>query len=107
MVVSNYCAYAHGFVNHLAHRKIPVADVTEAQVEQYLRETISLFQRRHGRLPGPRWHQIPCTGIHALLRLVQGRWPPATNAPMRPMRCNLGSATSTRPGNSNDAVPKA
>ena len=80
VVVRNYCAYARGFLDHLAHRNIPVADVTEAQVEQYLREAVALFQRRHGRLPGPRWHQIPCAGIHALLRLVQGRWPPATNA---------------------------
>ena len=76
VVVRNYCTYARGFVDHLAHRSIPVADVTEAQVEQYLREAAALFQRRHGRLPGPRWHQIPCAGIHALLRLVQGRWPP-------------------------------
>lgn len=49
-------------------------------MEQYLREAVALFQRRHGRLPVPRWHQIPRAGIYALLRLVQGRWPPAPNA---------------------------
>lgn len=80
VVVRNYCAYARGFLDHLAQRNIAVTDVTEAQVEQYLFEAVALFQRRHGRLPGPRWHQIPCAGIHALLRLVQGRWPPAPNA---------------------------
>lgn len=80
VVIRNYCAYARGFVDHLAQRNIPVADVTEAQVEQYLHEAVAQFQRRHGRLPGPRWHQIPCAGIHALLRVVQGRWPPAPNA---------------------------
>ncbi len=80
VVVRNYCTYARDFADHLAHRNILIADVTEAQVEQYLREAVALFQRRHGRLPGPRWHQIPCAGIHALLRLVRGRWKPAPDA---------------------------
>jgi len=77
VVIRNYCAYARGFLDHLAHRNILLTEVTEAQVEQYLREAVALFQYRHGRLPGPRWHQIPCAGIHALLRLAQGQWPPA------------------------------
>ncbi|SMD13779.1 site-specific integrase [Primorskyibacter flagellatus] len=80
VVVRNYCAYARGFLDHLAQQNIPIADVTEAQVEQHLCDAVALFQRRHGRLPGPRWHQIPCAGIHALLRLVQGRWPPTPKA---------------------------
>jgi site-specific recombinase XerD len=77
VVVRNYCAYARGFLDHLAQRNILVAEVTEAQVERYLCDAVALFRNRHGRLPGPRWHQIPCAGIHALLRLVQGQWPPA------------------------------
>ncbi|WP_454611393.1 site-specific integrase [Labrenzia sp. MBR-25] len=77
VVVRNYCAYARGFLEHLAQRNILVADVSEFQVEQYLREAVALFRVRHGRLPGPRWHQIPQSGIHALFRLVQGQWPPA------------------------------
>lgn len=80
VVVGNYCAYARGFLDHLARRNILVADVTEAQVEQYLRDAVGLFQQRRGRRPGPRWHQIPCAGVHALLRLVQGQWPPAPKA---------------------------
>ena len=77
VVVRNYCAYGRGFLDHLAQRNILVADVTEAQVERYLSDAVALFQKRHGRLPGPRWHQIPCASIHALLRLAQGQWPPA------------------------------
>ena len=77
VVIGNYCAYARGFLDHLTRRNIVVADVTEAQVEQYLRDAVALFRQRRGRRPGPRWHQIPCAGIHALLRLVQGQWPPA------------------------------
>lgn len=80
VVVGNYCAYAREFLDHLARRNILAADVTEAQVEQYLRDAIGLFRQRRGRRPGPRWHQIPCAGIHALLRLVQGQWPPALKA---------------------------
>ncbi|RWQ62973.1 site-specific integrase [Mesorhizobium sp.] len=80
VVVANYCAYARGFLNHLARRNILVTDVTEAQVKRYLRDAVALFRQRRGRRPGPRWHQIPCAGIHALLRLVQGQWPPAPKA---------------------------
>jgi site-specific recombinase XerD len=80
VVVGNYCAYAREFLDHLARRSILVADVTEAQVERYLRDAAALFRQRRGRCPGPRWRQIPCAGIHALLRLVQGQWPPAPKA---------------------------
>lgn len=76
-VVHNYCAYARGFLDHLFLENIPVADVSEVQVAQYLRHAIVLFQERHGRSPGPYWHSIPRSGIHALLRLAQGQWPPA------------------------------
>lgn len=77
VVVGNYCAYARGFLDHLARRNIPVADVSEAQVAQYLRHAIALFRKRHGRPPGSYWHSIPRSGIYALLRLAQGQWPPA------------------------------
>lgn len=80
VVVGNYCAYARGFLDHLARRNILAADVTEAQVEQYLRDAVALFRQRRGRRPGPRWNQIPSASIHALLRLVQGQWPPAPKA---------------------------
>ena len=80
VVVGNYCAYARGFLDHLARRNISVADVSEAQVGHYLREAIASFWKRHGRPPGPHWHSIPRSGIHALLRLAQGQWPPAPKA---------------------------
>ncbi|HTD28052.1 MAG TPA: site-specific integrase [Xanthomonadaceae bacterium] len=50
--------------------------MSEAQVAQYLRYAIGLFRKRRGRPPGPYWHSIPRSGIHALLRLAQGQWPP-------------------------------
>jgi integrase/recombinase XerD len=77
VVVGNYCAYSRGFLDDLERRSIPILEVTEAQVAQYLRHATGLFRKRHGRPPGPHWHSIPRSGIHALLRLAQGRWPPA------------------------------
>ncbi|MEX1386756.1 integrase, partial [Hydrogenibacillus schlegelii] len=49
-------------------------------VEQYLRHAIRCFGKHRGRPPGSRWHAIPRSGIHALLRLAQGQWPPAPKA---------------------------
>lgn len=79
-VVGNYCAYARGFLDYLLQQNIPVTNVSEAQVTQYLRDAIALFRKCHGRSPGPYWHSIPRSGIHALLRLAQGEWPPAPKA---------------------------
>lgn len=76
-VVGNYCAYARGFLDYLLRRDIPITDVSEAEVKEYLRHAIALFKERHGRPPGPYWHSIPRSGTHALLRLAQGQWPPA------------------------------
>jgi integrase/recombinase XerD len=77
VAVGNYCAYARGFLDHLGQQNIPVWDVSAEQVGHYLREAIALFRKHHGRSPGPHWHSIPRSGIHALLRLAQGQWPPA------------------------------
>jgi site-specific recombinase XerD len=80
VVTGNYCAYARGFLDYFARRSIPIAEVTEAQVTHYLHHAIAMFRKRHGRSPGPYWHSIPRSGIHALLRLAQGQWPPAPKA---------------------------
>lgn len=77
VVVGNYCAYARGFLEYLARREIPVAAVTAPQVAQYLRHSAGSFRKCHGRPPSPHWHSIPRSGIHALLRLARGQWPPA------------------------------
>ncbi|MER9159478.1 site-specific integrase [Mesorhizobium sp. M0778] len=80
VVIGNYCAYARGFLDYLALRNIPIMEVTEAQVAQYLQYAIGSFGKRHGRPPARDWHSIPRSGIHALLRLAQGRWPSAPKA---------------------------
>jgi integrase/recombinase XerD len=80
VVIGNYCAYARGFLAYLARRELQVSDVTQAHVDEYLRHAIRLFRKRHGRPPASCWHSIPRSGIHALLRLAQGQWPPAPKA---------------------------
>lgn len=77
VVIRNYCAYAQGFLDYLMQGGILVADAAEAEVERYLCHAVALFRKCGGRNPGKRWHEIPQSGIHALLRLVQGQWPPA------------------------------
>ncbi|MFD1985527.1 site-specific integrase [Mesorhizobium newzealandense] len=73
----NYCTYASGFLDYLGQRGISITDVIDLQVEQYLRHAIVLFEKQRGRRPSARWHEVPRSGIHALLRLVHGQWPPA------------------------------
>ncbi|KAA3445780.1 integrase [Mesorhizobium sp. SARCC-RB16n] len=77
VAIRNYCAYAQEFLDYLVRRGIPVADVTEDLVERYLHHATALFRKRRGRKPSKRWHEVPQSGIHALLRLGQGQWPPA------------------------------
>ncbi len=77
VAIRNYCAYAQEFLDYLVHRGIPVADVTEDLVERYLQHATALFRKRRGRRPSKRWHEVPQSGINALLRLGQGQWPPA------------------------------
>lgn len=80
VVIWNYCAYARGFVEYLVQQNLEIAEVTEAQVAQYLQYAIAMFHKRYGRAPGRLWHSIPRSGIHALLRLAQGQWPPVPKA---------------------------
>ena len=77
VVVRNYCTYASGFLDYLVLRGVPVADVIDVQVEQYLRHAIVKFEKERGRRPSARWYKVPRSGIHALLRLAHGQWPPA------------------------------
>ncbi|MFA5952203.1 MAG: site-specific integrase [Hyphomicrobium sp.] len=76
VVVRNYCAYARDFLAYLAQHEIPVTAVKPSLVAQYLRHAAVTFRKRRGRPAGPSWHSIPRSGIHALLRLAQGQWPP-------------------------------
>lgn len=76
VVVHNHCRNANHFLHFLAQRKIAVEAATPAEVSRYLRCAVRRFRQRHGYAPPAGWQSIPRSGIHALLRLVQRRWPP-------------------------------
>lgn len=76
VVIHNYCRCAQHFLEYLAQREIAVDAATPDHVSRYLRDAVRRFRQRHGHSPAPRWQSIPRAGIHALLRLVQKRWPP-------------------------------
>ena len=77
VVVANHRLYARAFLDYLAERDIPVATATPSQVEQYFCHAVQRFRLRYGREPSSRWHRLPHTAICRLLRLAQGKWPPA------------------------------
>jgi site-specific recombinase XerD len=76
VVVRNYCAYAREFLAYLAQHDIAITAVTPSLVGKYLRHARVVFRKRRGRQPALDWHSIPRSGIHALLRLARGQWPP-------------------------------
>src|SRR6185437_379769 len=75
VVIHNYCRSARHFLAYLARRETAVDTAKPDQVSSYLRFARRQFRPRHGQPPAPRWESIPLAGIHALLRLVQKRWP--------------------------------
>ena len=76
VVIHNYCRSAELFLEYLARRDLAIDAATPDHVSGYLRYARRKFSQRHGRPAAPRWESIPRAGIHALLRLVQKRWPP-------------------------------
>ncbi len=75
-VIHNQCRGAEHFLEYLAQRNVAVDSATPDRVASYLNYALRRFSRRHGHPAAPRWQAIPRAGIHALMRLVQKRWPP-------------------------------
>jgi len=80
--ISDYCRCARRFLDYLERREIQVEDVTEALVSTYISHASGTFRKLHSQ-SGPYQHPIPRSGIHALLRLAQGQWPPPPKASLR------------------------
>lgn len=80
--VNRQSAVARTFLLYLEKRKLAVADVHPAHVEKYLRCELRRFRRHHGRAPQSleHWRASHTAGIHQLLRMVMGNWPPAAEA---------------------------
>jgi integrase/recombinase XerD len=74
-------AVARNFLRCLDEQKVDVGTAQPASVEEYLQQARRLYRRRHGHPPDYKgWQCLHTNGIHMLLRLVQGQWPPAPKA---------------------------
>jgi integrase/recombinase XerD len=70
-------AVARHFLHCLDKQHVEVAAAQPANVEQYLQQALRRYRRRHGHSPDYKgWRCLHTNGIHLLLRLAQGQWPP-------------------------------
>lgn len=71
-------AVARDFLAFLDKQHIAVSAVQPETVERYLDMARRGYRRLHGHLPLYKaWPRTHTDGIHLLLRLAQGQWPPA------------------------------
>jgi integrase/recombinase XerD len=70
---------ARQFLVYLHKRNITPEAAQASDVNLYLQNKLKLFRQRHQRAPKSSmkdWRSSHAAGIHMLLRLVQGQWPP-------------------------------
>jgi site-specific recombinase XerD len=76
-VADRYLAVASYFVHFLDKKHVPIESAQPEHVHAYLRAALRIYRRTHGRRPiETGWRPSHTSGIHMLLRVVQGRWPP-------------------------------
>ncbi len=74
-------AVARHFLRCLDKQHLDVTSAQPSSVDEYLKRARRTYRRRHGHQPDCRgWRCLHTNGIHMLLRLVQGQWPPAPTA---------------------------
>jgi integrase/recombinase XerD len=72
---------ARHFLDYLDQQQVDVREAQTASVEAYLQRARRRYRRRHGHPPDYEgWRCLHTNGIHMLLRLVQGQWPPIPTA---------------------------
>lgn len=77
----SHLAVARDFLMFLDTQCVEVEGARASSVERYLGHSERTYRRRHGRAPNDRsWRFRRSSGVHMLLRLVQGQWPPASGA---------------------------
>lgn len=81
--ISRQRAVAKDFLQYLERRHIPIESVHPLHVTKYLQHQLSRFVRIHRRSPRSlgHWRASHTGGIHQLLRMIMGQWPP--NPPAR------------------------
>src|SRR5438105_1628523 len=72
---------ARDFLASLERQHIEVDAARPAEVERYLQIQEKRYRRRHGHPPDYRsWRYARSCAIHMLMRVAQGKWPPAPPA---------------------------
>jgi hypothetical protein len=76
---------ARHFLNHIVGRGIRLKAVRPADVEEYLSIQRRRYRWRNGHQPADEaeWRSRYTAGVHTLLRLAQGSWPPPTSLESR------------------------
>src|ERR1700680_1628151 len=75
----SHLAVARDFLMFLDTQRVEVEGARPSGVERYMGHAERTYRRRHGRAPNDRsWQFKRSSGVHMLLRLVQGQWPPAS-----------------------------
>lgn len=82
---AHYLGVASNFLQYIEKRHVLIDSVQPAHITRYLRGELRRFVERNSHAPIciEGWRTSHTSGIHNLLRLVNGRWPP-TVAPAGP-----------------------
>ena len=71
-------ATARNFLAFLHKEHTAIADAQPETVERYVQWVLKQYRRRHGHAPRYEgWRCSRTSGVHILLRMVRGEWPPA------------------------------
>ncbi len=77
-VVRRWAAVAHRFLVDLGKRGTRIEEAQASDIARYLRRERQRYHRRHHHSPASvtAWRNSHTGGVHMLLRVVQGQWPP-------------------------------
>jgi site-specific recombinase XerD len=72
-------AAARGFLFYLAKERVDVGSATGAHEQAFLAFKLNFYRKRHGHGPNDlnSWRWGYTSGMHIVMRLAQGKWPPA------------------------------
>jgi hypothetical protein len=76
--VRHYVAVNRWFLTYLKKQHIEIGQANPLDVCSYLKAASRSYRQRYGRSPANQggWRRSHTSGIHLLLRIAQGRWPP-------------------------------
>ena len=79
--LKNALAVARQFLRYLGKQGVDAGGAAAAHEKAFLIHRLNAYRKRHGHEPGDlsgwRWSQT--SGMHMVMRLAQGQWPPVTS----------------------------